>query len=428
MGEARLSEEDLRWLVELMAIPTVSPLEGGAPEGVRKAQEVFLAGAAARGFTAERLDAPRWFDVRRGGAPRPVLEAIDQRSLDEQPSAVAVMGRPQPERRRLLVNFHIDTVGPHVPPRIEGRRLSGRGAVDDKGPGVAAAVGIAAAFRERPEIAEHLQVRLCSVPGEEGGAMGVFGTRHLIATGERGRLMVFAEPTRGRVLDACTASMTAAVAVDGADSTDDHPGRGHNATLALAHLARHLGRPLAALAQETGLKVCVAGVHTGTAHNRVFGTGRLLINIAYHDAAAAARAERLIAMSMASAKTAFAAEWAGLGVAEPLIEDWDRIVALDWHKRGLPALSNRDAEMEELLRRSGLPRHDGLADGTAFTCDAIWASALDGYALACGPGDLDANGAHTPGEHVDLGDLDHYAERVRRLVLEFATHVRRQEP
>lgn len=45
--------------------------------------------------------------------------------------------RPTAAGRRLLLNGHIDTVAPHLPARVEGDIVYGRGAVDDKGPCVA---------------------------------------------------------------------------------------------------------------------------------------------------------------------------------------------------------------------------------------------------------------------------------------------------
>jgi acetylornithine deacetylase len=129
----------------------------------------------------------------------------------------------------------------------------------------------------------------------------------------------------------------------------------------------------------------------------------------------AAEVETLVA----AAGPAFAAEHGNSSIARKLVEDWASVVRLDWLKRDLPPLSNRDGAMESLLASVGLPRHDGIADGTAFTCDAIWASDSPGYTAICGPGHLDTNGAHTPDEHVELDALNDYATRIRDLVRRF---------
>lgn len=295
--------------------------------------------------------------------------------------------------------------------------------VDAKGPAVAALAGAAAAFREAPHLDGQIQVLLAAVPGEEGGAMGTYGTRWLVEQGFVGRLMLFAEPTGSRVLDASTATMTPTIHVAGSDSTDDHPGEGHNATIALGFLADHLAARLGPAAAGLGAKVCIAGLHTGTSHNRVYGAGQLAINIAYQDASQAGALQDAFDQAWTSAAEVFRDRHRGNPVAERIAADWAHVVRVRWAKRGLPVLANRDAAMESVLASAGLIRDDALADGSAFTCDAIWAGHPDRYVAVCGPGRLDANGAHTPDEWIALDDLRSYAERIRALVHTFATHL-----
>ncbi|OLR94087.1 M20 family metallopeptidase [Actinokineospora bangkokensis] len=424
-----LRRVDLDWLLELVSIPTVSPLEGGDLAGFERAQSAFAGGAAERGFGLRRWDSPPVAELDRPdvpGAVREVAAGDPAGFLAAQPCLVVGLGRPRPTERRLVLNFHMDTVGPHVPPRLEGRVLHGRGAVDDKGPGVAALVGVRRAFDEDPGLADWIEVLVASVPGEEGGAAGVLGTRWLVETGCVGRLMVFAEPTGGRVLDACSATMTPVVTVAGTGSTDDRPADGHNATIALGLLATLLAERLGPRAERAGARVCVAGVHTGRAHNRVYGTGALKLNIAYHDHATAAALAEQVERVVAGAGAELADRFGDNPLVARLVADWSRVVRLSWVKRGLPPLANRDPVMEAVLAEAGLVRHDGVADGTAFTCDAIWAPGRDRYVVACGPGQLDRDGAHTPNEHVRLDDLDDYADRVRALVRAFGAHVRRE--
>ncbi|MER6120190.1 M20/M25/M40 family metallo-hydrolase [Streptomyces sp. NPDC001743] len=421
-----LAAADVEWLTELMAVDSVSPLEGGPLDGAARAQRVFLAGAAERGFRTalHRPPAPELLD--RPEVPATVREVAGRNLpafLAGQPSVVVAHGSPQPQERRLVVNFHVDTVGPHVPPRLEGRMLHGRGAVDDKGPGVAAAAGIAAAFAEDLSLDGRIEVQIASVPGEEGGAMGTYGTRALIDAGYTGRLMVFAEPTGNTFMDGCTAAMTPRITVAGQDSTDDHPGDGHNATVLLGFLADFLARRLGPLAHGMGAKLCVSGLHTGTAHNRVYGGGQLLINIAYPATEQAELLAASLEVLIEEARTEFAHLHAHDPFSRRTVKDWRRIVRLDWLKQGLPTLNNRDSEAELLLSEAGFVRHDGLADGSAFTCDAIWAPGPGRYVVACGPGRLDANGAHTADEFVHLDDLDTYARRIKDLVHAFAAHV-----
>ncbi|MFI0980755.1 M20/M25/M40 family metallo-hydrolase [Streptomyces sp. NPDC021093] len=414
---------DLDLLHRLMDIPSVSPLEGGEPKQTVLAQELFAREAQARGFRLLLADAPGTEVLEGTQVPCAVREFFGEKPglLATQPSVVVAAGAVRaPAERRIVINFHMDTVGPHVPPRLADGVLYGRGAVDDKGPGVAALAGVAAAFAQEPALADSVEVRVCSVPGEEGGAMGSFGTRWLTSLGHVGRLMLFAEPTGRTFLDSSTATMTLCVTVDGEDSTDDHPEQGHNATVALGFLATRLAEDLGGGSAADGARVTIAGLHTGTAHNRVYGSGRLLLNIAYPDAATGARMQRRVGEVLAAARAAFRAGHGANPLTRRLADDWDRVVRTDWLKQGLPTLANRDPAMEAVLRDAGLRRHSPHTDGAPFTCDAIWAGGPDRYVAVCGPGRLDRNGAHTDREFVSLADLDSYAEAVCRTVLRFA--------
>ena len=421
-----LAAEDIGFLLDLMRVPTVSPLEGGDPEATARAQELLVAGAVARGFKVLAHAAPPAAALEGPEVPLPVREffAADPALLRSQPSVVLALGEAASERRRLVINFHIDTVGPHLEPRLADGTLWGRGAVDAKGPGVAALAGVAAAFAQAPWLNDTVQARVVSVPGEEGGAIGVFGTRWLVDGGHVGRLMVFAEPTGGLAMDSCTASMTLEVRVDGKDSTDDFPDQGHNATVGLGFVAACLARDLGPLADRGRAKVTIAGLRTGPAHNRVYGRGRLLVNIAYPDAATAAELARGAAAALTRARAAFQDEYAGNPLTARLVRDWEHVVSAVWLKQGLPALANRDPAMEELLRSAGFRRHDPDVDGPSFTCDAIWAGGPGRHVVVCGPGRLDTNGAHTDGEHVAIAKLEMYAAGIRDTVVRFGEHVR----
>lgn len=417
-----LSGADHQWLDALLAQDTVSPLEGGDPASVALAQALFADGARAREFDVLLFEAPPLQTLERPGIPASVIEAARRLGPDflQQPSVVVGMGAATTPEDTIVINFHIDTVGPHLPVVREGSVLRGRGAVDAKGPGVAAIAGVRTAFARRPELANEVRVLVASVPGEEGGALGVYGTRWLVDAGFTGRLMVFAEPSENDALDACSATMTPRLSVRGDSSTDDHPDRAHNATVALGFLACLLAERVEPRAAALGAKITVAGLHTGHSHNRVYGEGDLLLNIAYFDQRCADELATLLESTLKEAGELFARRFAGVPGAARLVEDWDRVVSLTWLKRGIPPLANRDPAMEALLGSAGLRRRDGIADGTAFTCDAIWAAGPNRYAVVAGPGSLSRNGAHTNDEWIKLADLDRYAESVARLVTAFA--------
>jgi acetylornithine deacetylase/succinyl-diaminopimelate desuccinylase-like protein len=417
--------DELDWLLELLATPSVSPLEGGAPAATADAQRVVAEGARARGFSVALFEPPPPEVLAASLVPVSVLACAREHGDDflaQQPCLVLRYGSEQPAERRLTLNFHVDTVAPHIPPTVREGRIQGRGAIDSKGPGIAALLGIAAAFRDEPALADEIEVLVMSVPGEEGGAMGSYGTRWLLDRGLAGRLNVFAEPTDLKALDRATASMTPRFSVRGRDATDDEPELGHNATLALGHVALELVRRLAGPVADAGGKLCVGGLATGDSHNRVFGSGTLLVNVAYADEEAGRRLAELVDEAFVAAGDSFAAAFADEPLAAALVADWKDVVRLDWLKRGLPCLSNRDPELEALLARCGIERA-GPDDVAPFTCDAIWAQGRPGYHVVFGPGSLGRCGAHTAEEYADVADLERYAGLVARVVRGLAAAV-----
>ncbi|EHN73184.1 peptidase M20 [Streptomyces coelicoflavus ZG0656] len=421
-----LDAEDISWLMDVMAVDTVSPLEGGEPGGLAAAQDLLEAGALSRGFETSVRLTPDSRIVDDAMVPAAVCEAARRHGpgfFEAQPSLLLGIGRAKSPARTMVVNFHMDTVGPHLPPRLQEGVLHGRGAVDDKGPGLAAVAGIARAFAEHPGLHDRVHVLVMSVPAEEGGALGTYGTRFALREGgiEAG-LLVVAEPTSGRFLDCASAAMTPEITVTGRDSTDDHPYEGTNATLALSHAALTMTHVLAPVVEEVNAKLCVSGLTTGAAHNRVYGSGSLKFNIAYYDDAARTRLEREVEAAFTKTAADFRTRWRDSAPAGRIAESYEDVVRLNWLKRGYPALANRHPALETVLNQAGLHRHEGAADGSAFTCDAIWASEHCDYAVVCGPGDLDLNGAHTDAEYVRVEDLASYSARMERLVLAFAEY------
>jgi acetylornithine deacetylase/succinyl-diaminopimelate desuccinylase-like protein len=417
-----LDAADAAWLEDLVGIASVAPLEGGDLTETERAQATFRAGAEARGLTTILHAAPGPEILVRSGVPLPVVEAAEAeaRFLERQPSVVLGIGDDAPPERTLVLNFHIDTVGPHIPPQRHARRLLGRGTADAKGPGVAATVGVARAFADDPALAERMRVLIQSVPGEEGGSMGVYGTRWLVDEGFIGKLMVFAEPTGMAVLDSCTATMTALVSVRGKHSTDDRPEGGDNATLALGWLAAHLARVYAPVVEATGGRITIAGVHTGQQHNRVYGSGELYLNIAYPTVSVARVLERELETVLAGAGAAFAADLRGIAIADRMACSWNDAVRSVWLKRGIPVLTGQAPALTAQVVSAGFAHWDA---GPPFTCDAVWAGGPDRHVVVCGPGRLEANGVHTPNEFIDLEDLDTYSTRIRELVHVFADHL-----
>ncbi|MFJ1795873.1 M20/M25/M40 family metallo-hydrolase [Kitasatospora griseola] len=423
--EARLRSEDRELLLDLLALPTAGPLETGPdapPPRLPEALAVYARAAEAVGLAEVHRGVPRAAELDRPDVPLTVLQRADEAGfLACQPSLVLRLGAELSRSATVMFNVHLDTVAGLEPVGFDGRRFTGRGAIDAKGPAVALLAGIRAAVAAEPRVGTAVGVLVQAVSGEEGGAMGVFGTRPLVEAGYVGALNVFCEPTGLRYLPRATAAATARLRVRGEDAIDDCPGEGHNATVLLGFLAQYLARELGTVPAPRD-PVCVAGLSTGPLHNRVYGTGELLLNLPYRDARSGRRAEQTVQAAVDAGLAAFRREFAGLPEFVRTAADCARITRLDWLKRGLPVLDNRHPAFEELLsRQAGIhrfPDHE-----PAFTCDAIWTAGLpDAFTVVLGPGDLGANRAHAEGEFAELAQLDGFASAVARLLAAFARH------
>src|SRR5262245_52692199 len=109
------------------------------------------------------------------------------------PGRPNVMARPRTgPAPRVGFNTHLDVVPPHIPPRLEGERLYGRGACDTKGPLVAM---LAAARRLR---ASDVPVGFLLVVGEEVDHSGAAFAARRARLGQGARI-ILGEPTSNRV-------------------------------------------------------------------------------------------------------------------------------------------------------------------------------------------------------------------------------------
>jgi acetylornithine deacetylase/succinyl-diaminopimelate desuccinylase-like protein len=419
---AALSPADRELLLHLLELPTAGPLETGGTEPVRlwEAQWAYAEAAAHIGMMTVRHAAAEPTEVTGDHIPQVVrrLVAEDPDFLAAQPSLVLRLGPELPVADTVMFNVHLDTVAGRQPVSFDGERFHGRGAIDAKGPAVALLAGIRAAMAEEPALGREVGVVVQAVAGEEGGAMGVFGTRPLVERGHVGRLNVFCEPTRLRLLTRSTAAMTACLTVGGHDAIDDDPGAGHNATVLLGYLAQHLAATLPQQAADG--QVCVAGLETGPMHNKVYGTGRLLLNLSYGSAASGRALEEAMRREVDAGLARFAELFRGNRALARTAAEAAAVTRLEWLKRGLPALAAADPWAERLLTRdAGLDPWP--AEEPAFTCDAIWMDGVPGtFTAVYGPGDLGANNAHAENEFADAAELERFADGIRRILTTFA--------
>lgn len=407
--DSRFEEE----LLALMAIDTVTPMETGMAAAIGEANAAF-ADAARRVGMEIVFDGPGELP---SDMPVPVMvarrAAAQADFLVSQPHMVLSWGNG-PAEKTVMFNFHMDTVSPHLPVKSEDGVLYGRGAVDNKGPAVAILAALAALERQQPDIKLGLRVLIQSVAGEEGGAMGVYGSRWLAAQGYLGRLNVYVEPTDGTWIDVSTTSMTAEVVFAGLGSTDDFPEHGHNATVALAYIAAGMATVLADPLRRLGVKMTVAGLHTGLQHNRVYGKGGLLFNFAYTDLAQSRTARGLIEAAFSNVGQRFTREFAKLHPFSLTAREFADVCRLVWLKYDLPVLNNRDTKLEAVLAGCGL--HRNTDPSQAFTCDAMWGQGQGRYSIVLGPGSLSRNGAHTEREYVTRPELEGFCALTVRLL------------
>jgi sugar phosphate isomerase/epimerase/acetylornithine deacetylase/succinyl-diaminopimelate desuccinylase-like protein len=418
---ARVGPDDHELLLHLLDLPTAGPLEtGDCSARLWEAEEAYAEAAGESGLRVVHQAPAGAAALEPAITPLVVREAVERMPgfLQCQPSMVLRLGPELDRSSTVMFNVHLDTVAGGQPASFDGARFHGRGAIDAKGPAVALLAGIRAAAAASPAIGREVAVLVQAVAGEEGGAAGVLGTRPLVRQGWVGRLNLFCEPTGRRLLNRSTAAMTPCIVVAGRDAVDDDPGAGHNASVLLGFLAQHLAGELASVPADA--RVCVAGLRTGPLHNRVYGQGRLLLNLAYGSRESAARLESALRRALEGGLAEFARRFGGNPALARTAGDAAAITSVQWHKRGLPALHSVDPWARRFLEAEvGLAAWPEGRPG--FTCDAIWMQGLPGtFTAVYGPGDLVADNAHAAGERAELAELERFAGDVARLLVRFA--------
>lgn len=121
----------------------------------------------------------------------------------------------------VTLSTHLDTVPPHIPPRLDGDRLYGRGACDAKG--IAAAM--MAAADHLAESGEH-RIDLLLVVGEEKGSDGARAANRLPATS---RYLINGEPTESKLATGAKGSLRVTLRTRGREAHSAYPELGESA-------------------------------------------------------------------------------------------------------------------------------------------------------------------------------------------------------
>src|SRR5579859_5290960 len=175
------TEADQGLLLRLLRLPTTGLLEapdGAAPAALRAAQLAYAQAAAALGLEVVRHAPASAADIAGDDTPLAVRRAAAAPGfLAGKPSLVLRLGPPLPSTATVMFNVHLDTVAGGPRPGAGDGRITGRGAIDAKGPAVALLAGVRAAIAAQPQLGASVGVLIQAVAGEEGGAMGSIGTR-----------------------------------------------------------------------------------------------------------------------------------------------------------------------------------------------------------------------------------------------------------
>jgi acetylornithine deacetylase/succinyl-diaminopimelate desuccinylase-like protein len=401
------------FLEHLLAINTVSPLETGLSSNIPTAMEAFAVEAQKLGFEIIHYE-PAEFVREIPVKIKHLYQELGEAFLSSQPSMVLLLGELTSDQPRIMFNFHMDTVGPHLPVAVKSNKIFGRGAADNKGPGVALLAAVKHWLADRT-VEENTPIILIQcVSGEEGGAMGTYGTLPLIQKGFYGSLNIFMIPSNHRYFDCSTASMTVEIEVYGEGSTDDFPENGDNATLVLSSLISDMSVALSSFCSKENVKLTVAGIHTGSMHNRVYGSGKALLNFSYRSVEAAQRLEDVFDEVYQAGLRHLKTKYARDPFFARTTKRCELITKYTWLKKGLPVLSNRSAAWENVLTLAEISRH--ASEKNTFTCDAMWGNIPSSYSIMFGPGDLRNNGAHTADEHISIDDLNKYSRQLVSLL------------
>jgi len=121
----------------------------------------------------------------------------------------------------IAFSTHLDTVPPHIAPRLAKDRLYGRGACDAKG--IAAAMMVAA---ERLVQSGENRVDLLLVVGEEQGSDGARAANNL---SPKSKFLVNGEPTESKLASGAKGSLRATVRTRGREAHSAYPHLGESA-------------------------------------------------------------------------------------------------------------------------------------------------------------------------------------------------------
>jgi succinyl-diaminopimelate desuccinylase len=370
-----ISEEEVTALLTaLVAIPSVNP-------AYRRADEP-----------------PDWFGEERlarvvtGWLAAEGLETALHEVAPGRPNAVARL-RGAAGAPRMIWEGHLDTVqvGGMADPftaRIEGGRLYGRGAVDDKG---CLAMFMLAMRALRRRGRSRCDLTFLAAMDEEAAFRGV---AHHIAAHPPYDLGIAGEPTGLRIVTACKGVVRWEIEVTGRSAHSSRPQDGvdalHAATDLLAHLRTHIAatrRSHPLLGERT--LTCTL-MQAGEGVNSVPATARLTFDFRTLPDQTGAEAWAEIADVVASFARA-RSDGARFATHPPFVDSVSMEVAPEAAIVG---------GLARALQDHGLP---GAAIGVPFGSDASKLTRAGSPTVIFGPGHIEQ--AHADDEHVEIAQI-----------------------
>ncbi len=289
---------------------------------------------------------------------------------------------------RLLVAGHLDTVpGDASEAKIVGDELRGVGACDMKG---SLAVMLELALDQTPRSVEVTWVFYAreEVSRRESGLIEIAELRPELLDCDAA---VLAEPTGGHVEAGCQGTLRVLVEMSGARAHTARPYTGRNAIHRLGNVITKVASYQPRTATVEGLdfveQLQVVDVDGGVAPNVVPDRASCTLN-----------------HRVAPDRTKEEAEAWLVSFLEDVIDEGDRVSAIDWAPPAAPLLSN--ARLAELVSLTEVP-----AKGKVGWTDVATFAEMKIPATNFGAGDPEL--AHRSDEFVTLDQLDEFAERLR---------------
>jgi succinyl-diaminopimelate desuccinylase len=392
---ATRTDDVVRLLSELVAIPSINPEGKGPPD----APPAFPFGEARMADHVERTLAAAGLTVEQ------------QLVLPGRHNVIARAPGADADAPPLLLEAHMDTVGvdgmtdPFVP-RVEAGRLHGRGACDTKASLAAMMLALRRVVLRRVPLGR--PVWLVAAADEEFGQSGI---RALVASGVRPAAAIVGEPTSLKVVAAHKGQIYLRIVTRGRAAHTSVPTQGQNAIVDMAEVVRVLHHRAAAEYARRAHPLCgppllsVSVIEGGVSEHIVPDRCQIAIDL----------------RTAPGQTTAAALEELRGWLDHDLPPDVAGRVTIEPPHHDAPPMetSPDHPDIAALARATEGVLGAAEITGVPYNTDAGALAAAGVPVAVFGPGDIAE--AHTPVEFVELEQVVAAAEILERFLLDAAT-------